>query len=107
MGWRWAFLLPAPVALVTLLAGLRVVPRALVNTSFQFGGALVLAIVTAVADARSGTAASPASVLSGYHAAIYVVIAVAALGAAAMLQRSRRAPVEVPVLEAEALEEAA
>ncbi len=80
---------------------------ALVNTSFQFGGALVLAIVTAVADARSGTAASPASVLSGYHAAIYVVIAVAALGAAAMLQRSRRAPVEVPVLEAEALEEAA
>ena len=45
--------------------------------------------------------------LSGYHAAIYVVIAVAALGAAAMLQRSRRAPVEVPVLEAEALEEAA
>jgi EmrB/QacA subfamily drug resistance transporter len=80
---------------------------ALVNTSFQFGGALVLAIVTAVADASSGAATSPASVLRGYHAAIYVVIAVAVLGAAAMLQRSRRAPVEVPVLQEEALEEAA
>src|SRR5262245_56568954 len=27
IGWRWVFFLPAPVALVTLLAGLRLVPR--------------------------------------------------------------------------------
>src|SRR4051812_5605106 len=27
IGWRWVFFLPAPVALVTLIAGLRLVPR--------------------------------------------------------------------------------
>src|SRR3954453_13257141 len=27
IGWRWVFFLPAPVALITLLAGLRLVPR--------------------------------------------------------------------------------
>ena len=26
IGWRWVFFLPAPVALVTLIAGLRLVP---------------------------------------------------------------------------------
>jgi MFS family permease len=80
---------------------------ALVNTSFQFGGALVLAIVTAVADASGGSAAAPTSVLHGYHTAIFVAIAAATLGVAVMLQRPRRVPAGVPLFEGEALEEAA
>src|SRR5205085_3359762 len=43
----------------------------LVNTSFQFGGALVLAVVTAVADAAAGPDGSAPSVLAGFHAALY------------------------------------
>jgi predicted MFS family arabinose efflux permease len=39
----------------------------LVNTSFQFGGALVLAIVTAVVNANDGSDGSPQSLLDGYH----------------------------------------
>jgi hypothetical protein len=77
----------------------------LLNTSFQFGGALVLAIVTAVASSRSGLGTSPESVLSGFHAALFVALGAAVLGVVAMLQRSR-AVVELPVAE-EVLEEAA
>jgi EmrB/QacA subfamily drug resistance transporter len=64
----------------------------LVNTSFQFGGALVLAIVTAVNNASAGAAGSPAGVLDGFHAAAIVSLAVAVLGASAMVLRRRRAP---------------
>jgi EmrB/QacA subfamily drug resistance transporter len=66
----------------------------LVNTSFQFGGALVLAIVTAVNNASAGAAASPAGVLDGFHAAAIVSLAVAVLGASAMVLRRRRVPAE-------------
>jgi Na+/melibiose symporter-like transporter len=60
----------------------------LVNTSFQFGGALVLAIATAVnnANASPGTAQG---VLDGFHAAIYVSLAAAVLGVAATALRGR------------------
>jgi hypothetical protein len=60
----------------------------LVNTSFQFGGALVLAIATAVnnANASPGTAQG---VLDGFHAAIYVSLAAAILGVAATALRGR------------------
>jgi MFS family permease len=80
----------------------------LVNTSFQLGAALVLAIVTAVINANT-TGSSPEDVLSAYHAALYVPLAAAALGVLAVLRRSPAAApsevVELPVEEA--LEEAA
>ena len=53
----------------------------LLNTSFQFGGALVLAVVTAVNNANRGIGASPEALLDGFHAAIYVSLIVAVLGA--------------------------
>jgi EmrB/QacA subfamily drug resistance transporter len=60
----------------------------LVNTSFQFGGALVLAIVTAVNNANIGSDGSAQAVLDGFHAALIVSVIVAVLGAAAVgLQR--------------------
>jgi sugar phosphate permease len=55
----------------------------LVNTSFQFGGALTVALVTAVSDAHTPAGGSPAAVLDGYRAALLVPLAVAVLGVAA------------------------
>jgi MFS family permease len=55
----------------------------LVNTSFQFGGALVLAVVTAVNDANVGADGSPQAVLDGFRAALFVPVIVAVLGALA------------------------
>jgi EmrB/QacA subfamily drug resistance transporter len=69
----------------------------LVNTSFQFGGALVLAIVTAVNDANAGAGGSPQAILDGFHAAIWVSLAVAVLGVMAMaLGRARPVPAVEP-----------
>jgi MFS family permease len=53
----------------------------LVQTSFQFGGALVLAIVTAVNDA-SGSEGSAQGLLDGFHAALWVSVVAALIGAA-------------------------
>ena len=78
----------------------------LLNTSFQFGGALTLAIVTAVINANIGPGGSPQAVLDGFHAALYVSVAAALLGLTAMLRRAPRPAVE-PVFEEEILEEAA
>src|SRR5206468_2296305 len=76
----------------------------LLNTSFQFGGALVLAIVTAVNNANVGGDGSPQAVLDGFHAALFVSVGAAVLGLTAMIRgRSEQA---APVVE-EALEEAA
>jgi sugar phosphate permease len=78
----------------------------LLNTSFQFGGALVLAVVTAVNNANRGSGGSPEALLSGFHAAIYVSVIVAALGAVAMASGLRRRPAVAPVEEpAEQVEE--
>jgi EmrB/QacA subfamily drug resistance transporter len=52
----------------------------IVNTSFQFGGAVVLAAVTAVNDA-AGSAGSPQGMLDGFHAAVVVSLIVAVIGA--------------------------
>jgi EmrB/QacA subfamily drug resistance transporter len=60
----------------------------LINTSFQFGGALVLAVATAVNSANT-TAGTAQGVLDGFHAAIYVSLAAAVLGVAAMALRRR------------------
>lgn len=68
----------------------------LVNTSFQFGGALVLAVATAVSAANAGTDGSVQGRLDGFHAAIVVSLVVAVLGAGVtalgMRRRSSRAP---------------
>jgi MFS family permease len=53
----------------------------LVNTSFQFGGALGLAIVTAVNVAATADG-SPEALLDGFRAALVVPVALAAIGAA-------------------------
>ena len=63
----------------------------LVNTSFQFGGALVLAVVTAVNAAAAGPGSSPQSVMDGYQAAVAVAVIAALLGVVATAAR-RRAP---------------
>ena len=61
------------------------------NTSFQFGGALVLAVVTAVNDGFAGAGNSAPAVLEGFHAALAVSLVVALLGMAAMSVGRRRA----------------
>jgi EmrB/QacA subfamily drug resistance transporter len=71
----------------------------LLNTSFQFGGALVLAVVTAVNNANRGSGGSPEALISGFHAAIYVSVIVAALGVTAMASGLRRRPAAVPAEE--------
>jgi EmrB/QacA subfamily drug resistance transporter len=70
----------------------------LLNTSFQFGGALVLAIVTAVINANTdGTTAQ--GLLDGFHPALAVSVFAALAGAAAVgLRIPRRA---VRAVEAE------
>jgi len=78
----------------------------LINTSFQLGGALVLAVVTAVVNA-STTGTSSQSVLDGYHAAIVVPLIAAALGAVAMVRRPSALSVPAESELEEALEEAA
>jgi MFS family permease len=77
----------------------------LLNTSFQFGGALVLAIVTAVNNANVGPGGSSQAILDGFHAALYVSVGAGIVGVAVMLQRTARHVLE-PALE-EVLEEAA
>jgi hypothetical protein len=52
----------------------------LVITSFQLGGALVLAVVTAVNDA-AGSEGTAQGLLDGFHAALFVPLAAAAIGA--------------------------
>ena len=52
----------------------------LVSTSFQVGGAVVLAVVSAVVTSQTGSATDAASLLDGYRPALAVVTLVAALG---------------------------
>jgi EmrB/QacA subfamily drug resistance transporter len=67
----------------------------LVNTSFQIGGAVVLAVVTAVVSSGGGHQ-SNTDLLASYHTAIAVVAGVAALGLVVALgglvRRRRPAP---------------
>jgi EmrB/QacA subfamily drug resistance transporter len=82
----------------------------LLNTSFQFGGALVLAIVTAVINARTdGT--TPQGLLDGFHPALFVSVSAALVGALAVGARLPRRATEPAVeefdVESEAEAEAA
>jgi EmrB/QacA subfamily drug resistance transporter len=54
----------------------------LVNTSFQVGGAIGLAIVTAVVSSNTGGGTDAASLLDGFRPGIAVTAAIAALGLA-------------------------
>ncbi len=78
----------------------------LVNTSFQLGAALVLAIVTAVVNANT-SGSSHQDILSGYRAALFVAVGVALLGVVAMLQRRPATTGEIDASIEDALEEAA
>jgi hypothetical protein len=61
------------------------------QTSFQVGGAVVLAVVTAVVDAGgAGTLTSPAATLTAYRPALYLITGVAAIGLLAALPGLRR-----------------
>jgi len=80
----------------------------LLNTSFQFGGALVLAVVTAVNNANTG-GSTPQGLLDGFHPALLVSLLAALVGATAVgLRVPRRAAVAAaeevpePTTEAEA-----
>ena len=67
----------------------------LFQTSFQVGGAVVLAVVTAVVDAAgANTLTSPAATLSAYRPALYLITGVAALGLLAALPGLRRGSVQ-------------
>src|SRR6266536_3260179 len=77
----------------------------LFQTSFQVGGAVVLAVVTAVVDASgAGRLVSPAATLTAYRPALILITAVAAVGALIALSGLRRqrdlsvAPGGVPVV---------
>jgi EmrB/QacA subfamily drug resistance transporter len=78
----------------------------LLNTSFQFGGALGLAVTTAVIQANTGANPTPEGVLGGFHPALLVPLLVGVLGIVAMgsgLVRTRaQAAVESEVELAEA-----
>jgi MFS family permease len=56
----------------------------LLNTSFQFGGAVVLAVVTAVNNANVGIGGTKQALLDGFHPAIVVSLIAAVLGVAAI-----------------------
>jgi MFS family permease len=69
----------------------------LLNTSFQFGGALFLAIATAVYNANAGSDGSPQALLDGFHPALVVSVIASVLGIAAIGLRPRRMQPEVAV----------
>ena len=70
----------------------------LVQTSFQFGGALVLAVVTAVINANASSGGSPQAAIDGFHTAIVVSLIAAILGVAATALHRRTRSVPVPAV---------
>ena len=73
----------------------------LINTSFQFGGALVLAVVTAVNNANTGSDGSKQALLDGFHPAIVVSLIAALVGLLVMtISRRSRVAAELGVEDA-------
>jgi sugar phosphate permease len=73
----------------------------ILQTSFQVGGAIVLAVVTAVIDARGADHAISTQTLAAYRPALAVITGVAVLGLAVTLTglragQPRLAPALVP-----------
>lgn len=82
----------------------------LLNTSFQFGGALALAVVAAVVNANTGPGGTSQALLDGFKPALVVPLIVGVLGIVAMtsgLGRSRPVAVAEPEVELEFEAEAA
>ncbi|MFJ7216240.1 MFS transporter [Amycolatopsis sp. NPDC098790] len=81
----------------------------LLNTSLQVGGAIGLAVVTAVLTANGGREASPAALLTGLTPALSVVTGIAVLGlliaisGLAARKKPAEEPAEEPVPEADLL----
>jgi EmrB/QacA subfamily drug resistance transporter len=75
----------------------------LLNTSFQFGGALVLAVATAVNNANAGSDGTAQALLDGFQAAVVVSVIAAVLGVVAMASGVRRSAAE-PSTELEEVE---
>ena len=75
------------------------------NTSFQFGGALVLAVATAVNNANTGADGSPQALLDGFHAAIVVSVIAATLGVLVTAMRFGTRTASAPVAELEPVPE--
>jgi sugar phosphate permease len=72
----------------------------LFQTSFQVGGALVLAVVTAVVDAAGGARVStPTATLAAYRPALFLITGVAVVGALVALAGLRRGGDAEPVGE--------
>ena len=69
----------------------------LLNTSFQFGGALFLAITTAVNNANVGRGTTPEALLEGFHPALVVPLVASLLGITAIGLRRPRVRREVAV----------
>jgi sugar phosphate permease len=72
----------------------------LVNTSFQIGGALVLAVATAVVSANTGAGESPEAILDGFQAGIVVSVLAAGLGVLVTGLRLRGRAQDEPAAEA-------
>jgi MFS family permease len=73
----------------------------LLNTSFQVGGAIFLAVVTAVVTAHQHTGqASPQAVLDSYRPGLIVVAVIGAVGLLVTLTGLRRRPASYGVLVA-------
>jgi hypothetical protein len=73
----------------------------LLNTSFQFGGALALAVVAAVVNANTGTDGTPQALLDGFKPALVVPLIVGILGIVAVTSGLRRSRAEAEVAEPE------
>jgi MFS family permease len=74
----------------------------LFQTSFQVGGALVLAVVTAVVDAGGGgRIGTPAATLAAFRPALFLIAGVAAVGAVVALSGLRRRAPAAPALQPE------
>jgi MFS family permease len=73
------------------------VAAGLLNTSFQFGGALGLAAVTAVDNASRGPGQSQLALLHGFKAAVVVSVVAAAVGVVAFAVRRRSSSPAEPV----------
>jgi EmrB/QacA subfamily drug resistance transporter len=80
----------------------------LVSTSFQFGGALVLAVVTAVNNAYTVSDGSAQGLLDGFQAAVVVSVIAAGLGvlisALRFSRRAEPATAAEPLIDTEAEE---
>jgi EmrB/QacA subfamily drug resistance transporter len=79
----------------------------LLNTSFQFGGALFLAISTAVYNANVGITGTDQALLDGFQPALVVSVIASVLGIAAIgLRRPRSQQATVPEVAEAEVEEA-